>query len=100
MTTVKNVFDGAKRRLVTPIEKKEPITPDMLLKLNNSVFKENNLMSQRVKFLFNNNKYFSKYFNWIQVAIHSGYDNCISVAIYVSFTFWNKNRHIIRFKEQ
>jgi hypothetical protein len=44
----KNVFDGAKRRLVTPIEKKEPITPDMLLKLNNSVFKENNLMSQRI----------------------------------------------------
>ena len=28
----KNVFDGAKRRLVTPIEKKEAITPDMLLK--------------------------------------------------------------------
>jgi hypothetical protein len=44
----KNVFDGAKRRLVTPIEKKEPITPDMLLKLYNSVFKENNLMSQRI----------------------------------------------------
>ena len=44
----KNVFDGAKRRLVTPIEKKEAITPDMLLKLYNSVFKENNLMSQRI----------------------------------------------------
>jgi hypothetical protein len=42
------VFDGAKRRLVTPIEKKEPITPDMSLKLYNSVFKENNLMSQRI----------------------------------------------------
>ena len=27
-------------RLVTPIEKKEPITPDMLLKLYNSVFKD------------------------------------------------------------
>jgi hypothetical protein len=38
----KNVFDGAKRRLVTPIEKREPITPDMLLKLYNLVFKENN----------------------------------------------------------
>jgi hypothetical protein len=50
-----------------------------------------------VKFLFNNNKYFSKFFNWIQVAIHSGYDNCIS-ALYVSFTFRNKNRHIIRFE--
>ena len=34
------MFDGAKRRLVTPIEKKEPITPDMLLKLYNSVFKD------------------------------------------------------------
>jgi hypothetical protein len=44
----KNVFDGAKRRLVTPIEKKEAVTPDMLLKLYNSVFKENNLMSQRI----------------------------------------------------
>ena len=43
-----------------------------------------------VKFLFNNNKYFSNFFNWIQVAIHSGYDNWISVAIYVSFTFRNK----------
>ena len=42
------MFDGAKRRLVIPIEKKEPITPDMLLKLYNSVFKENNLMSQRI----------------------------------------------------
>ena len=44
----KNVFDGAKRRLITYIEKKEPITPDMLLKLYNAVFKENNLMSQRI----------------------------------------------------
>jgi hypothetical protein len=42
------VCDGAKRRLVTSKEKKEPITPDMLLKLYNSVFKENNLMSQRI----------------------------------------------------
>jgi hypothetical protein len=54
-----------------------------------------------VKFLFNNNKYFSKFFNWIQVAIHSGYDihNCISVAIYVSFTDRNKNRHIIKIRK-
>ena len=52
------------------------------------------------KFLFNNNKYFSKFFNWIQVAIHSGYYNCISVAIYVSFTFRNKNRHILRFENR
>ena len=43
----KNVFYGAKRRLVTPIEK-EPITPDMLLRLYNSVIKENNLMLQRI----------------------------------------------------
>ena len=34
------MFDGAKRRLVTPIEQKEPIIPDMLLKLYNSVFKD------------------------------------------------------------
>jgi hypothetical protein len=53
-----------------------------------------------VKFLFNNNTYFSNFFNWIQVAIHSGYDNCISVAIYVSFTFRNKNRHIIRLENR
>ena len=54
-----------------------------------------------VKFLFNNNKYFSKLLNWIQVAIHSGYENCISVAIYVSFTFRNKNnRHILRFENR
>jgi hypothetical protein len=53
-----------------------------------------------VEFLFNNNKYFSKLLNWIQVVIHSGYDNCISVAIYVSFTFRNKNRHIIRFENR
>ena len=42
------MFDGARRRLVTPIEKKKPITPDMLLKLYNLVFKENNLMLQRI----------------------------------------------------
>jgi hypothetical protein len=83
----KNVFDGTKRRLVTPIEKKEPITPDMLPKLYNSVFKENNLMSQGIMFLFNNNKDFSNFFNWIQVAIHSRYDNCISVAIYALQNF-------------
>jgi hypothetical protein len=52
------------------------------------------------KFLFNNNKYFSKFFNWIQVAIHSVYDNCISVAIYVSFTFRNKNRLILRLENR
>jgi integrase len=40
--------EGATRQLVSPIEKKEPITPDMLLKLYNSVSKENNLMSQRI----------------------------------------------------
>ena len=54
-----------------------------------------------VKFLFNNNKYFSKLLNWIQVVIHLGYANCISVAIYVSFTFRNKNnRHILRFENR
>ena len=50
-----------------------------------------------VKFLFNN-KYFSNFFNWIQVAINSGYDKYFSVGIYVSFTFRNKNRRIIRFE--
>jgi uncharacterized protein YqhQ len=31
-TSRNSFFHGAKHRLVTPIEKKEPITPDMLLK--------------------------------------------------------------------
>jgi hypothetical protein len=66
------------------------------------------ICSQEIRFMlhlfifFSTNKssntYFSKLLNWIQVVIHSGYDNCISVAIYVSFTFRNKNRHITRFE--
>ena len=45
---VKNVFEGAKRRLATPTEKKEPITPELLSQVYNSLFKEGDLMSQRI----------------------------------------------------
>lgn len=46
-TLVKNVFEGAKRRLATPVLKKEPITPEILLNMYNSKFIEGDLMSQR-----------------------------------------------------
>ena len=43
------MFDGAKRRLVSYTYREKGIHySDMLLKLYNSVFKENNLMSQRI----------------------------------------------------
>ena len=45
---VKNVFEGAKRRLATPVEKKEPITPELLSKVYHSIFKDNDLVSQRI----------------------------------------------------
>ena len=57
-----------------------------------------NINSSEFSEIFAHNKYFSNFFNWTQVVTHSGYDNCISVAIYVSFTFRNKNRHITRFE--
>ena len=44
---VKSVFEGAKRRLAVPINKKEPITPDLLEKMFNSVFCEGNAYNQR-----------------------------------------------------
>ncbi|CAG2197212.1 unnamed protein product [Mytilus edulis] len=44
---VKNVLEGAKRRLATRIEKKEPVTPEILSKMYSSSFKEYNVMSQR-----------------------------------------------------
>ncbi|CAG2202531.1 unnamed protein product [Mytilus edulis] len=45
---VKNVLEGAKRRLATRIEKKEPVTPELLSKMYSSSFKEYNVMSQRI----------------------------------------------------
>ena len=44
---VKNVFEGAKRQLVTPIEKRDPLL--LICYLNCIIqFSENNLMSQRI----------------------------------------------------
>ena len=58
-----------------------------------------NIYSSEFSEIFAHKKYFSKFFSWKQVVIHSGYYNCISVAIYVSFTFRNKNRHITIFRK-
>jgi hypothetical protein len=44
---VKNVLEGAKRKLATPTVKKEPITPELLSLMYNSNYKENDLFSQR-----------------------------------------------------
>lgn len=44
---VKNVLEGAKCRLSTRIEKKEPVTPEILSTMYSSSFKEYNVMSQR-----------------------------------------------------
>ena len=45
---VKNVFEGAKRRLSKPTIKKEPITPAILNMMYNSLFCQNSLFSQRI----------------------------------------------------
>ncbi|KAK3105318.1 hypothetical protein FSP39_022401 [Pinctada imbricata] len=45
---VRNVLEGAKRRLSVPVCKKEPITPDLLDKMFNSLFVEGNLYNQRI----------------------------------------------------
>ena len=44
---VKNVLEGAKRRLSTPIKRKDPITPDLLEKMYNKLFSDENVYSQR-----------------------------------------------------
>jgi hypothetical protein len=46
---VKNVLEGAKRKLATPTVKKEPITPEILSLMYNSNYKENDLFSQRTQ---------------------------------------------------
>lgn len=45
---VKNVHEGAKRRLAVPTNKKDPITPEILEQFYKSTFQEDNLFSQRL----------------------------------------------------
>lgn len=45
---VKNVFEGAKRKLAKPVVKKEIITVDILSNLYDKIFDVNNLLSQRM----------------------------------------------------
>ncbi|KAK3090282.1 hypothetical protein FSP39_010613 [Pinctada imbricata] len=44
---VKNVLEGAKRRLCQPVKKKEPITPELLEKMFDKLFVPGNLYNQR-----------------------------------------------------
>ena len=44
---VKNVLEGAKRRLAVPSKKKEPITPELLLKMYDNLYSDNNVFNQR-----------------------------------------------------
>ena len=44
---VKNVLEGAKRRLAVPIKRKNPITPDLLEKMYNKFFCIENIYNQR-----------------------------------------------------
>ena len=44
---VKNILEGAKRRLSIPIKKKEPITPDLLSNMYDNMFRDKNLFNQR-----------------------------------------------------
>ncbi|CAG2197540.1 unnamed protein product [Mytilus edulis] len=44
---VKNILEGAKRRLSVPVKKKEPITPDMLSHMFDKFYCEDNLYNQR-----------------------------------------------------
>jgi len=41
---VKNILEGAKRRLSVPIKKKDPITPDLLLKMYDNMFCDKQLI--------------------------------------------------------
>ncbi|KAK3084851.1 hypothetical protein FSP39_020209 [Pinctada imbricata] len=45
---VRNVFEGAKRKLAHSVHKKEPITPLLLEKMFDSLYVENNLYNQRI----------------------------------------------------
>ncbi|CAG2245751.1 unnamed protein product [Mytilus edulis] len=44
---VKNILEGAKRRLSVPVKKKEPTTPDMLSNMFDKFYCEDNLYNQR-----------------------------------------------------
>jgi integrase len=44
---VKNILGGAKRRLAVPTKKKEPITPELLLKMYDNLYGDNNVFNQR-----------------------------------------------------
>ena len=45
---VKNTLEGAKRKLSVPINKKEPITPELLEKMFDNLYCVNNLYNQRI----------------------------------------------------
>ena len=45
---VKNVMEASKRKLAKPVNKKEPITVDMLEKVFDTLYSENNLKNQRI----------------------------------------------------
>ena len=45
---VSNILESAKRRLAKRVCKKEPITPDLLDKMYNSLFKDGNVKNQRI----------------------------------------------------
>ena len=45
---VKNVLEGARRRLSHSVQKKDPITPELLEKMFDKLFVEGNLMNQRI----------------------------------------------------
>jgi hypothetical protein len=47
-TLVKNILEGAKRRLSKSVVKKEPVKPELLLKMFNSIYRENNVKNQRI----------------------------------------------------
>jgi integrase len=44
---VKNILEGANRRLAVPTKKKEPITPELLLKMYDNLYSDNNVLNQR-----------------------------------------------------
>ena len=46
-TLVKNILEGARRKLSNPVCKKEPITPELLQKMYNHLFIDGNVYNQR-----------------------------------------------------
>jgi hypothetical protein len=51
---IKNIVEACKRKLCRPIEKKNPITPEVMIQLFKSLNTENRTLKEQSVFAFNN----------------------------------------------